>query len=133
MKYRNLAGCEVEGEIWSAGPRDKTLWVLRPDGTGAVVNPTKGVEVEYEHPQLVPSPHPALREIAEHWEDVRKQLSPILGHLTPIGPDAPYVTATIKQIEESQSSRTPFIEAHGGRLPISDKRLRALAKDEIEE
>jgi hypothetical protein len=133
--YKDLAGHTQEGFVWSPGPRDKTIWVLRPDGTAVVVNPTKREQVEYTAPQYLQSvPDNAVavaQDILDTYREAKRELQG-LGNITPASPDHSVAAAIIRAAELAQQSRKPFIEAHGGRAPISDKRFREIAGQEIE-
>lgn len=135
MEYTDLMGRKVAGEVWCQGPRDKTIWVIRPNGTAAVVNPTKRVEVEYEAPVFIPPVASNLLELAEKvnadHKAIRKELA-ALGPITFLSPELELASAILKHADAADKSRLPFINAHGGRAPISDKRLREIAAEEIE-
>ncbi|MFE7797026.1 hypothetical protein [Nocardia sp. NPDC057440] len=136
MIYTDLTGRTVEGSVWSAGPKDKTIWVIGPDGEAVVVNPTKAEQVEYTAPHyLPPVPDSAIevaQEILDRYRSDMDMLRPILGNTTPVSPDYKVAAEIIKMAEAAEASRKPFIEAHGGRKPISDERLRQIAAKEIQ-
>lgn len=134
MIYTALNGAHVEGTIWSPGPKTGTIWVLRPDGTAAVVNATKAEEVEYAAPQYLQPVAPAVMEVVTEilirYRVLRRQLEPILGTLVPASPDHTLALKLDADNEAAKRSRAPYIEAHGGRAPISDVRFKKLSQED---
>lgn len=135
IEYVDLNSQTVEGTVWCEGPKDKTVWVIRPDGSCAVVNPTKGVEMAYEQPQWVsPIPEEVLqlaKDVLEGYAHAKRDLSG-LGHIQPIGQDYVIAATLLRHQREFDKARKPFLEGHAGRASVSTKRLRELAKEDIE-
>lgn len=135
ISYTNLDSQTVEGTVWCEGPKDKTVWVIRPDGGCAVVNPTKGIEVEYNWPAYV---HPIPEEILQTAKDVLEGYARAqrdlqgLGFIKPIGQDYTIAATLLARHRAHQHSRKPFIEGHSARASVSTKRLRELTKEDVE-
>lgn len=55
-RFTDINGTHVDGEIWSMGPKAKTLWVLGPDGP-AVVHVETHRQVKYVIPTYHPNSH----------------------------------------------------------------------------
>lgn len=138
MKYTDLEGCEVDGEVWSQGPVANSVWVLNSNGAHVVkVSKVKGVEkrieVEYEPPQHVP-PVPAeleayAQDIVDTYREQQTFLLPLLGPTTPVDPNYDAAVAILAQARASRESRPPFINAHSGNLAVSDRKLKELSSE----
>jgi len=116
MKYTDLAGREVSGDVWSQGPKLGTVWVRKPLGDFAVVNASKKTEVEYTAPPVPASvPHPMVEQavrVHSEWETIRKQFA-ALGPVTPLDADVVAAGQFLRIHERCQRDRLPFINAHG--------------------
>lgn len=120
MRFKDLAGNDVEGAVWCEGPKDKTVWVLVPGRRPAVVNPTKAQEVAYDWPVL-----PSVSVPAPILDDAR-----LIAGLWPLvdanDPEMQRAQAVLRLDRLMEQARTNTIAGHGCRLSISTKRLREL-------
>lgn len=161
ITYTALDGQLTQGTIWCEGPKDKTLWVIRQDGSCAVVIPGEpGKEVEYAHPERPECIYPreiidTAREVLEGYATAQKDLAG-LGYVQPIGQDYAVAAAIVSAYNRSQKARQPYLDtrphakavaqpvektAKGEfkmtsdttRLPVSLKRIRELTQKDIEQ
>jgi len=135
VRYQALSGEWLEGSPVGPGPKARTVWVMRPDQTFAVVQPATGAnhgtEVEWDQPQfLEPVPRQVedfAREIVDRHRELVLTFRQCGIETTPAGPEYEAAVAILKQAEAARASRTPFINAHGGNKAISDKRFKELS------
>jgi hypothetical protein len=135
IEYTDLDSRVAQGTVWCEGPKDKTVWVIRGDGECVVVNPTKGIEVAYDWPRYV-EPIPAeilqmAKDVLEGYAQAQKDLEG-LGFIKPIGQDYTVAATLLARHRQHQRSRQVYIDGHSARASISTKRLRELAKEDIE-
>lgn len=135
MRYKDLLGNSVSGVVWSPGAKVNHVWVLRPNGTAALVkvDPKNGhKEVEYTPPRRGVDIPPEVRRMAEgvmrDAEEGRQALKE-LGAI-PIGPEIEAAKYILRAVDQAEKARTPFINARGGNQAVSDKRLIELSKEE---
>lgn len=133
MKYKALDGSTGECEIWGPGPKDRTVWAIRRSDGKAIVLKTSGstrTEIEYETPPVIAAPpkHAVdlAREVVDRYKEAMDLFRPILGPTTPMDPDYTVAVVILEMADRAEKSRTPFINARGGKAPISDKRLREM-------
>lgn len=137
MKYTDLQGNPVSGQVWSPGPAARTVWVKSPLGQMVVVNATTRKQVDYINPE---APVAIPGELVQAAKGAMREVQPVLDvfragglNVTPIEPRFAAAGAILRANDLNEKRRVPFINAHGGNQATSDKKLKELAAEEDSE
>ena len=148
FKFQSLTGAVEFGEVWSPGPLEQTLWVLRDsDHAPVVVSVYRGADRQVEYtPPAVPGPTVPKSAVAAAYDVIHREYvtKTILGRdwygrqyiakerdysvEAPTEAEVVAAHAILDMDSRNRKAHWTFTEAHTAPVPLATARFVAWAK-----